>query len=591
MLRCMHAPATRTREALGEQTVRAPGRLTALGDRALVLAACLAAVLPILASLIRGLSGGFVPSGDRAVIAIRAYDVLSSHSPLVGQYSATTVLTGHDSYSLGPLLYWLLALPARFGAPTSLAVVMAAVNAACAAGVVLLARRRGGRWLMVAGALALAVMSRSLVAETYHDIWNPSAALLPFALLIMLCWSLACGERQWLPLTALVASFCAQAELTFVLPVLALLLVALGGLAAAPRPAEERGRRALWWLAALAVAALCWSAPLIDLLEHGRSNFSVIAEAATLSKPTMGLAAGWHALVRAIGVPPWWLLAPRGPFARLADVRISPGLGAQITAAAILALLAGAALAGVRRRRPDVTAAAASALGLCGALVAVAAQTPTRASLVTSLGYTLWWASPAGMWVWLSLPWAAATLAAGSAWRPAGFGGVAWRMRLGRAGWPRAGALAWAAAAAALLGVGLAAALSQQGDTDRVEYRPVRAAIAALDRALPARAGTVLFTGSPGTTDNFLAFDVRAALMYDLRRRGLHPITSGGTHRLGPYYESRGAGAADHVVYVWVDHGAERGQRVIARLAVGAAPGAKRVTIALGRPSSRRPGG
>src|SRR5450759_1562087 len=85
----------------------------------LTLVAGLGAALPVIVSTIRGLHEGATPTGDRAIIATRAYDVFSTHTPLVGQFSASSVLYKHVIHSLGPLLYWLLALPARFGSPAT----------------------------------------------------------------------------------------------------------------------------------------------------------------------------------------------------------------------------------------------------------------------------------------------------------------------------------------------------------------------------------------------------------------------------------------------------------------------------------------
>ena len=108
------------------------------------LAAGLGASLPVIASTIHAVSVGVVPAGDRAIIALRADEVLSAHPPLVGQYSASSVVAGAVTHSPGPMLYWLLALPARYGSPSSLAVVIGLVNILCVFLSVALARRRGG---------------------------------------------------------------------------------------------------------------------------------------------------------------------------------------------------------------------------------------------------------------------------------------------------------------------------------------------------------------------------------------------------------------------------------------------------------------
>ena len=135
---------------------------------------------------------------------------------------------------------------------------------------------------MFAAALAIALMCQSLAAEAFHDVWNPSAGLFPFTLLIFLCWSLACGEYRLLPLTVLVASFAVQAHLMYLPATIGMLAIGIGGLAislTARRRGEaagrwQPGRRALlaWTAAAIAVGAICWSAPVIDELQGRRGG-------------------------------------------------------------------------------------------------------------------------------------------------------------------------------------------------------------------------------------------------------------------------------------------------------------------------------
>src|SRR5438477_350646 len=148
-------------------------------------------------------------------------------------------------------------------------------------------------------------MSRSLVPETYHDVWNPSAAVLPLALLMFVSWSLACGKYRLLPLAVLLASFVAQCHLTYVAPALGLLAVGLAGLILWRRwtPLPERGSMRRWVAAAVLVALI-----------------------------------------------------------------------------------------------------------ICAALAVVTARTPAKPHLEATLGYTLWWGSPAGMFVWLVLGWGALAL-------------------------------------------------------------------------------------------------------------------------------------------------------------------------------------
>src|SRR5947209_3991605 len=325
----------------------ASARRISLDGRALTFAAGLGASLPIVLSTLRALRDGWVPFGDQAVIATRAYDVFSAHAPLVGQYSSSSHVAHHTTYSLGPLLYWLLAPVAHLGPPGAIALTMGAVNVACVVATVALARRRGGVALMLATAFAVAVMCRSLIPETLHDPWNPSAAVVPFALLIFLCWSVACGEHRLLPVTVLTASYVAQCHLAYLLPAVGMLLVAV--------VAARRFRRHWrWWVAALAVAAACWMPPLIDEISHHPGNITVVLRAGTASQPTVGWTDGWHAVVRTFGVPPWWATTPTSPWDRLAEVQRPAGTLATASAVAVLAGLVAALGIGLWRRRADI---------------------------------------------------------------------------------------------------------------------------------------------------------------------------------------------------------------------------------------------
>lgn len=198
-------------------------------QRLIVLLTGLVAALPVLVSVVRALTGDWTLEGDQAIAATRAYDVLTRESPLVGPWSTTSSFLGQDAFHPGPLLYWLLAVPTRVPGVESYPVVMGAVNVAAVMGVVALAHRRGGRALMFAAAAALALMCSSLSTEVVREVWNPSAPVVPFALLIFLCWSLACGDLELLPLTILVASFAMQCHLIFLLPTLVLIGTGLAG--------------------------------------------------------------------------------------------------------------------------------------------------------------------------------------------------------------------------------------------------------------------------------------------------------------------------------------------------------------------------
>ncbi|HWX43881.1 MAG TPA: hypothetical protein VNY52_00995 [Solirubrobacteraceae bacterium] len=505
----------------------APG----VGEGMLTLAAGLAAAIPVVTATIKAVQADWVPLADRGIIATRAHDVLTSHMPLVGQYTLAGEVTGKVTHSLGPMLFWLLAIPAHYGSTVDMTVVMGAVNTLSILGSVALARRRGGRALMAMSALAIALMCQSLAAETFHDVWNPSAGLFPFTLLIFLCWSLACGEYRVLPLVALVASFVVQTHLTYLPPTIALLAVGLGGLVAGSIARRRRGAPRLrqrsvvvWGLATVLVTALCWSATVAGQLTEHPGNLTLVAATATRHKATLGSQVGWHAVVRAVGIVPWWLQTPASRWQRKYEVRATPASLATGSTIAMLAALALIVIVALWRRRRDLAALAAIALVLCPALGAVAATTPTRPLLSATLGYTMWWGSQVGMVVWLTLAWALWLALGWAISRPA--------VSLAR----RPSALLSLILTLAVIGaaavVGGAVAANGRPDEHAVLYRPVKAIDARLGQ-LVARGGSVLLEGNlDGAT-----MPVKPAVRYYLVTRGTRVLAPGSSLRLGTWYE------------------------------------------------------
>jgi hypothetical protein len=533
---------------------------------ALTLAVGLCAALPVIAAALRALHEGWQPVADRGIIATRSFDVLSSHMPLVGQYSFASTVTGKLTYSLGPMLYWLLAPAAHIGAPASFVYTMAAVNIGSIMGAVALARRRGGVWLMLAAAVGIALMCRSLAANNFYDIWNPSAGLFPLLLLIFVCWSLACGDYRLLPLAVLVASFLAQCEDAFLPPTIAAMAVGLAGLAIARfgqlrrRPAvvaagwapagarQERDRRRPgrmwpWALAALVVLLVCWTPPAIDQVAHG-GNFGLVVKAATERKTALGSGVGVHAVVRTVGIKPWWLTRPGEPFVRKYDVRRPASTLANVSTAVILGWLLLAIALAIRRRRQDVAAGAVLALALCAAVWAIAKATPTSHLLSATLGYTLWSATTVGMFVWLMALWTAVVLSGADALLARARASLLERAR----GRPAVRALGLALGAVAVLVLaGIAGAMGAaagRGDEHAFEFPALKTINSRLG-AVPAGHSVFLDARLDG-----LITPLRPEITYDLRRRGVRALGNGAYLRTGHWYE-RAEHPYDYVVWVY----------------------------------------
>jgi hypothetical protein len=517
-------------------------------DRRLVLATGLAAALPIVVATVRAVVDGWAPLGDDGLIAVRAYETFTAHPPLLGMPSTgPTGVLDEQTFHLGPLLFWLLALPAHFLGPSSLAVTAGLVNIASVMGIVGLAHRRGGRPLMFATAVALAVMLASLPAENYSDVWNPAVAVLPFTLLLFLAWSLACGEYRLLPLTVLVGSFVVQCHLIFLVPALGAVAVGLAGLIVLrPRPRRQEVRG--WAVAAVVVAVVCWSGPLIDQAANRPGNLVQLARAAQSDEPTLGPGIGARAVVRATGVPPWWLRPPRGALQRIADLDTSPGPLAVASSVLVLAGLTAVAAAGWRRRRRDVLAAGTLGLAICAAIALATASVPSAS--YASTGYALWWTSAAGMWIWLALGWSVAVLAA-----PA------------RVALVRRPALLLAAGLGASAAAGIA--VSAAADPPEEPFQQLRTITDRLEAELPDGLA-VRVEGTWNSDTVFLAGGFQLGIVYALLREG-RTVTAPSLTDLGSRYGTDDEDGPVARVRVDVDpQPVDRG-RLIARLRVPSA--------------------
>jgi hypothetical protein len=516
-----------------------------LAERWLVLAVGLAAAAPIVVAIARVIAEGWVPMGDDALIAVRSYEVFTSHPPLVGMPSTgPTGVLDEQTFHLGPLLFWLLAVPAHFLGPSSPAVTVGLVNVACVMGAVGLARRRGGMPLMFATGVAIPLMLMSLPPEALCDIWNPAAPVMPFLLLIFLAWSTAAGDHRLLPLTVLAGSFVAQCHLIYVAAAAGALAVAGVGLFLRLRHERPLDLRP-WLIATLVVGLVCWSGPLIDQAIHRPGNLVQLKRAAQADTESLGKAVGARSVIRTIGVPPWWLRDQRGPLQRIGDLSNTPGPLTVGSALLVLLGLAGTTAAGLRARRPEVVAGGSLALVLCVAVGTAPSSVP--AGSFASLGYGLWWASPLGMWVWLVLGWSLATLL-----RPARLPAL-----------PRRGALVAAAGAVAVV----AALAASTVDPPHEPFDDVRTVTDRLEQRLPSE-GAVRVDADYDSEAVFTGAGFQLGIVYWLLREG-RTVSAPSLPDLGSRYASPGGPGTD-VVRVEVNRPPPRSGTVIGRFPVAA---------------------
>ena len=328
-------------------------------DRSAAAVAIVAAVTPFVVATARAVTGGWKPIGDNAFFALRARDVLTEHHPLLGTWTSASLSVGENVNNPGPLLFDLLAIPAKVDAAAGLAVGVTLLNLASIAVVGALAWRRGGATVVGWAMAACAGLAWTMGSELLFDPWQPHALLFPFLAFVFAVWSMVDGDAVALPIAVGLASLVVQSHLSYAVLVPLLASVGVVGLALALRREGTAVRRPI--IAAAVVGLLCWAQPVIDQLT-GEGNLLTLATNAASGDDKIGPALGTQLVAWVLSVPPFWA---RSSFARALYVPGPDVMPARELAAAslvaVVVLVAAAAWYG--RRRSSAVVALAGVLG------------------------------------------------------------------------------------------------------------------------------------------------------------------------------------------------------------------------------------
>src|SRR5882757_3042841 len=79
----------------------------------LVALSVVAALTPIVVATIRAIARGWIPPSDDAIFALRAHDVFTHNTPLLGPVSTVSLDAGRVVNHPGPLFFDALAIPER----------------------------------------------------------------------------------------------------------------------------------------------------------------------------------------------------------------------------------------------------------------------------------------------------------------------------------------------------------------------------------------------------------------------------------------------------------------------------------------------
>lgn len=382
-------------------------RLVRTGSMVLVLAV----LLPFVLQPVIDTAQDWLPLSDDAAVAIKAHDVLTHKSPLLGMPSTVGTVgdEGDQTYQPGPMVFWALAVPARLlsGTPTSLAVGVALVNAVAVVLALLAARRNGGTGAFVVAALLSAALLWSLGGAFSTSPWNPHVALLPFTGFLFVAWAVAAGDRKLLPVAVVLGSLAVQAHFQYLVVVAAVTLV-LGALtiisavrqkARAVDPVNPR-KQVTRALTATAVGACWWPTAYEQLTNHPGNLVALVRAGGSADVTTVSLRYAVEFGVRAIATVPLFLRGPisANQYARVDD--LPPPTYTWIIAALIVAVLLVGGLAAWRRQNAAATAAAALGLTALAAAVLTVDRLPVQFPALARYRVLPLWG--VGVFVWFA---------------------------------------------------------------------------------------------------------------------------------------------------------------------------------------------
>ena len=237
------------------------------------------AVTPLVVAAVRAIGGGWYPIGDNAFFTLRARDVLTSHHPLLGTWTSASLTVGTRINNPGPLLFDVLALPAKVDVAAGTVIGVVALHIASVLLAIHWARRVAdatGAWAVAAAFLAL---EWAMGSEILVEPWQPHSLLLPFLCFLVLVWALVAGQAGALPWAAGMASLVVQTHLSYALLVPGLSV--LGVVILVGSSWRTTGWTRTWsrlrrpWLVTLAVLAVAWLQPGIDQVA-GEGNLATV---------------------------------------------------------------------------------------------------------------------------------------------------------------------------------------------------------------------------------------------------------------------------------------------------------------------------
>lgn len=387
-------------------------------DRLVAFAVVILLAIPFVVSLHRASDLRWLPSGDDAMIGLRAHGVFDGHLPLVGQPS-TSHLYGPEEGTAhpGPIEFYWLAVPIRLLGPSAgMLGATAVVNLAAVLVAAWVVLRRAGPGVALWSSVLLGGVLWSEGTALLSDPISSNMGGLPLLALAATAWAIVDGDHRLLPLAALWGSWVAQQHLAVVAPAAVLVGWVLLGVAVAafvwwrarraPAADDDPGeRRWPWVLAAALLGAVLWLPVVGQQVLGERGNVTAVIEyARTSHTEKLTRIDAVRQGVRAMGFPPLLVRSDLNGF----DLYPGPLRPAEIAAAVLgYGALVAVAIVAFRRQR-TLSLLAATALVLAAGGVVNGSSIPASIEAFRINFYR--WMFVVAWLGWTAIGWAGARL-------------------------------------------------------------------------------------------------------------------------------------------------------------------------------------
>jgi hypothetical protein len=358
------------------------------------------AEVPFLALCVVELAVGWRPTFDDAIFAWRAWDVFSSHPPLVGAATHGVGASGQMVFAPGPVLSWLLAIPVHID-PLHGALWGSALLGALAAGLAVEAGRAAaghcGMVVAVGGVLAL---GGTQVGVFLNPVWTPWIGGLYFLTTLAAGWATGVGHLRWWIVVVVAGSVSAQSHVIYALPVVGVCVVAPVIGLFTRRNAATTARLRSWLAPGVAIGAVLWMAPLVQQLADRPGNLLLLWRSSHRSGGRVGIDLALEGYGSATSPIPSW--THRLPY--FDQSTFFETIGTVFRSSTLWGIIAGAvvvfiAVVATVTRRPSLAAAGYIAASSGLLTVLTVAAVPNANFLEFGYLNIIFW--PVGMAAWL----------------------------------------------------------------------------------------------------------------------------------------------------------------------------------------------